>query len=200
MPKADSPDFGLLDRFLGQRDEAAFATLVRRHGPMVLGVCRRILGDAEDAEDAFQSTFLTLARKADSIRQQESVACWLYTVASRIARRVRERRVNRARREQPLGDQPVFGTDPEPPDRLAGEELGPVLQRAISRLPEQYRTAFILCHLEGKTNAEAARLLGCPRGTILSRVARAREHLRRSLGQRGLTPADNSLTRNTPSR
>jgi RNA polymerase sigma factor (sigma-70 family) len=189
ISKEGGPDFRLLDRFRDQRDEAAFELLVGRHGPMVLGVCRRILGDAHEAEDAFQATFLTLARKAGSIKQQESVAGWLYRVASRVAFRARDRRATRARREQPLGEQPVSGADPEPLDWLAGEELRPLLDREINRLPEKYRVAFMLCHLEGKTNEEAAHLLGCPRGTILSRLSRAREHLRRGLGQRGLTLA-----------
>jgi RNA polymerase sigma factor (sigma-70 family) len=177
----------LLERFLGGRDEAAFELLVWRHGPMVLGVCRRILHDAHEAEDAFQATFLTLARKGRSIGQRESISSWLYTVAYRIACRASGRRANRARHEQPLDDLPVVGHEPEPAERLAGEELKPLLDREVSRLPEKYRVAFILCYLEGKTNEEAARQLGCPKGTILSRLARARERLRRSLTQRGVT-------------
>jgi RNA polymerase sigma factor (sigma-70 family) len=175
------PDAQLLDRFVERRDEVAFELLVWRHGPMVLGVCRRILQNPHDAEDAFQASFFTLARKADSIARRDSVGAWLYRVAYRIALRARARRARLAQREQPLGDLPVAEVGCEPADLLAWRELRPVLDAEISRLPEKYRAAFVLCYLEGKTNEQAAEQLGCPKGTVLSRLSRARERLRKRL-------------------
>jgi RNA polymerase sigma factor (sigma-70 family) len=179
-------DAELLARFLNQHDEAAFELLVWRHGPLVLGVCRRVLGNAHDAEDAFQATFFILARKAGSIGRGHSVASWLYKVAYRVALRARARRAKLDRCVRPLGEQAVPAADGEPAALLAGKDLRPLLDAAISRLPEKYRDPVVLCYFEGKTNEEAARQLGCPKGTILSRLARARERLRRSLGRHGL--------------
>jgi RNA polymerase sigma factor (sigma-70 family) len=176
-------DGQLLDRFVAARDEAAFLALLQRHGPMVLGVCRRILGDAHDADDAFQAAFLVLVRKAGSIGKRESVGAWLYGVACRTASRARVVRARRHRRESP-GVNDVAANDP-PPD-LLWRDLRPVLDEEIGRLPEKFRAPFVLCYLEGKTNEEAARELGCPRGTLLSRLARARERLRARLLGRGI--------------
>jgi RNA polymerase sigma factor (sigma-70 family) len=178
-------DAQLLHRFLTKRDGAAFELLVWRHGPMVLRVCRRILRDAHGAEDAFQATFLTLACKAGSIGNQEVVSSWLYKVAYRIALRAKASATKRATHEQPLVDC-LAGGSIAPPDEAAWRELGPLLDAEVRRLPEKYRAAFVLCYLEGKTNEEAARELGCPKGTILSRLSRARERLRKRLNQRGL--------------
>jgi RNA polymerase sigma factor (sigma-70 family) len=175
---ADGP---LLARFSACHDEAAFAALVRRHGPMVVGVCRRILGDWHAAEDAFQATFLVLARKAGSLRRPERLAAWLHGVARRTALKARTAAARRRVHERRL---PVAVA--APPEDLAWRELRPVLDEEVGRLPARYRTAFVLCYLEGKTNAEAARLLGCSRGSVATLLARARARLRRRLGGRGL--------------
>jgi RNA polymerase sigma factor (sigma-70 family) len=178
------PDADLIERFVTNQDEAAFELLVWRHGPLVLGTCRRVLGDEHDAEDAFQATFFALARKASTIGRRDSVSAWLYKVAYRIALRARSSQAKR-NREGPLCQEPVAVAGMSPEDLLAWRELQPVLDAQIDRLPEKYRTVFILCHLEGKTNEEAARELGCPKGTVLSRLSRARERLRKWLGERG---------------
>jgi RNA polymerase sigma factor (sigma-70 family) len=178
----DRTDRGLLGRFLRLRDESAFAALVRRHGPTVLGVCRRVLRHVQDAEDPFQATFLTLARKADSIGQRASLGSWLFKVAYRIAFRARRRRAARGGREVPLAEGLALReAGPGPAEALAWREIRPLLDAEIRRLPEKYQAAFVLCCLEGKTNDQAAEQLGCPKGTVLSRLARARERLRRRL-------------------
>jgi RNA polymerase sigma factor (sigma-70 family) len=182
---ADAPDNDLLDRFARHRDEAAFTALLRRHGPMVLGLCRRLANNAADADDLFQATFLLLARKAAAIRKRESVASWLHGVAYRLAgklrrqnarRQVSERRGATMRTAQPALD-------------AAWHELHELLANALQRLPERYRSALVLCYLEGLTHEEAARRLGCPLATLRSRVARGRELLRRRLTHGGLTLA-----------
>src|SRR4051812_2127035 len=150
-------DRQLLDRFVGARDEGAFAELVRRHGPMVLAACRRVLRHEQDAEDAFQASFLVLARKAGSVRQGDSVGGWLYRVAYRLA--LRARAVGCRRREQltPAGEEVttpgVLGALTQP--RSPHESLRTALDEELRRLPEQYRTAAVLCYLEGRTQAEA---------------------------------------------
>jgi RNA polymerase sigma factor (sigma-70 family) len=179
-------DAALLERFVRQGDEAAFELLVWRHGPMVLGACRRVLRHEQDAEDAFQATFLTLARKAGEAGRRGSLSGWLYTVAYRIALRARQRQAARGRREGPLEGEPPPENGAGPVEELARREVGPLLDAEVARLPEKYRAAFVLCYLEGKTNEEAAALLGCPKGTILSRLARARDRLRRRLAARNL--------------
>jgi RNA polymerase sigma factor (sigma-70 family) len=179
----DTPDSQLLQRFVAQRDEAAFAALLRRHGPMVLSTCRRLLPDAHDAEDAFQATFLVLVRKAGSLGRPELLGPWLHGVAYRTAIKVKTDLLRRRARQRPLVDLPAAERTPE----LVWRDLRPVLDEEVSRLPDKYRAAFVLCYLEGKTNAEAARQLGCPMGTVLSRLARARERLRARLTDRGLT-------------
>jgi RNA polymerase sigma factor (sigma-70 family) len=178
-------DAELLQRFVAGRDEAAFELLVWRHGPMVLGVCKRILHDEHAAEDAFQATFVALARAAGSLGGIQSVGGWLYTVATRTARRARARAGRRALVEQPLGDRPVAARGGDPGDAAAQKDLRRLLDAEVARLPEKYRAAFVLCYLEGKTNEEAAEQLGCPKGTVLSRLARARERLRERLADHG---------------
>ena len=185
-PRGDAvSDAQLLERFLRTGDEGAFAVLVAWHGPMVLGVCRRVLRQTQDAEDAFQSTFLTLARKAARIGRRESVGGWLHTVAYRIAVRARVRSVQRMQRQRTLEDTPDDEPGVDPADRLTARELRQRLDAELEHIPEKFRVAFILCHLEGLTCAEAARCLGCPLGTVQSRVGRARERLRARL-----TPSD----------
>jgi RNA polymerase sigma factor (sigma-70 family) len=169
-------DHPLLDRFARERDEAAFAELVRRHGPMVLAACRRVLRHEHDAEDAFQAAFLVLARKAGSIRQHEALGGWLYRVAHRLALRAR---AVAARRREEATDQadtlPAPSADPWP-----GE-----LDEELRRLPERYRTAVVLCYLEGYTQAEAARMLATTAEVVNSRLKRARDQLRVRLGRPG---------------
>jgi RNA polymerase sigma factor (sigma-70 family) len=186
LPGGGLTDTRLLERFLDDRDQAAFELLVWRHGPMVLRVCRRVLRDWHGAEDAFQATFLTFAYKAADIGKRESVGSWLYKVAYRIALRARDGSSKRATRERPLADSLVAEDVREPSEEAAWRELGPLLDAEVQRLPEKYRAAFILCCLDGKTNEEAAEELGCPKGTLLSRLARARERLRTRLERRGL--------------
>jgi RNA polymerase sigma factor (sigma-70 family) len=186
---AGVPDAELLARFRSRGDEAAFELLVWRHGPMVLGVCRGVLGDPHAADDAFQATFLALARKADSIGRGEAVPGWLYRVAYRTALHLRERRARQSARERP-GQFPRLADPAPPPDEAAAlRELRPLLQQEVERLPDKYRAVVVLCCLEGRTNEEAAGQLGCPKGTVLSRLARARERLRRRLSARGMALA-----------
>lgn len=185
-------DAELLEKFVATADAAAFEVLVWRHGPMVLGLCRRILRDQHEAEDAFQATFLVFARKARSIGRHEAIGCWLYKVAFRIALRLRASAAKRPATGEPTDNLPA----PEPADDADWRDLRPVLDEEIARLPEKYRAAFVLCYLEGRTNEEAAIQLGCPKGTILSRLSRGREWLRTRLTRRGvaLTTANLTLT------
>jgi RNA polymerase sigma factor (sigma-70 family) len=176
-------DAQLLDRFVAVRDQAAFELLVWRHGTMVLSLCRRLLRHEQDAEDAFQATFLVLARKAASIGRREACASWLYKVAYRVALAARSVAAERAAREQPCPDEVPAA---QATDDLVWRDLRPVLDEEVSRLPQKYRAAFVLCCLEGRTNAEAAEQLGCPEGTVLSRLSRARERLRQRLLRRGV--------------
>jgi RNA polymerase sigma factor (sigma-70 family) len=176
-------DGRLLERFATRHDEAAFVALMRRHGPMVLGVCRRVLFDSNDADDAFQATFLVLVRKAGSLGQPELLGNWLYGVAYRTAVRVRDQAAARRRHERHAMQE--FAAPPA--EDVAWRELRSLLDEELNRLPERYRRPFVLCQLEGLTNEEAARRLGCPKGTVLSRLSRAREQLRRGLERRGVT-------------
>jgi RNA polymerase sigma-70 factor (ECF subfamily) len=174
-------DGQLLARFVATRDEAAFAALVRRHGPMVLGVCRRVLHDVHDAEDAFQATFLVLARKAGSVVRRDSVGCYLYRVAYHTALEARAANARRRARERPMKDLP----HPEVAPAEARDWL-PLLDRELGRLPEKYRAAVVLCDLEGQSRREAARQLGVPEGTLSGRLTTARRRLARRLARWGL--------------
>jgi RNA polymerase sigma factor (sigma-70 family) len=180
-------DAQLLQNFVRSGDPAAFEVLVWRHGSVVLNVCRRVLRDAQEAEDAFQATFLVLARKARTIGKGSSLAGWLYRVAYRIALRARPSALR-------CGSLPNDLPDLGSPDEVLGRDLRQVLDEEVNRLPEKYRVPVVLCYLEGHTNEEAARQLGCPRGTVLSRLARGRERLRQRLTRRGLALAVGGLT------
>ena len=179
-------DGELLERFASRRGaaaEAAFAALVERHGPVVLRVCRDVLGNSADAEDAFQATFLVLVRRASTIRNRDSLASWLYGVALRVAgcdrsatsrRRVHERKAAERTTNHVEGDE---------------DDLGPVLHEEVGRLPEKYRAAVVLCYWEGLTHEQAADRLRWPVGTVRSRLSWARQRLRSRLIRRGLAPA-----------
>jgi RNA polymerase sigma factor (sigma-70 family) len=184
------PDSQLLERFVKAADESAFQALVHRHGPLVLSVCTRVLHNAHDAEDAFQATFLVLARKAGSIRGPEQLSAWLYGVAYRTALKAKAALLKRRRLERRLADV----ASPPDPDNLIWRDLRQVLDDEVNRLPEKYRVPFVLCYLDGNTNEQAARMLGCPPGTVYSRLAWARERLRDRLGRRGLALSVAALT------
>jgi RNA polymerase sigma factor (sigma-70 family) len=176
-------DGHLLERFADRRDEAAFEALVDRHGPMVLRVCRGLLADPHDVEDAFQATFLVLVRRAGSVSKADSVASWLFGVARRVAARARVDAARRRRHERiaavPESSTPGEGAPPDP---------GPALHDEVARLPGRYREAVVLCYLEGYTCEEAARRLGRPVGTVKARLSRARGRLRDRLACRGIGP------------
>lgn len=178
VPAAGLADGDLLGRFADARDAAAFEALVWRHGPLVYGVCRRALGHAQDAEDAFQATFLILARKAAAVRRRGAVGPWLYRVAHRVALRARARAVAVA----PLPDTLTAPALPDPAERA---DLRRLVEEEIARLPGRCRAAAELRYLDGRTTAEAAVALGCPPGTVLSRLATARRRLRARLTARG---------------
>jgi RNA polymerase sigma factor (sigma-70 family) len=177
----DLADRHLLERFVRGQDQAAFAALVQRHGPMVLGVCRRLLHDAHQAEDAFQATFLVLVHKARSIGRPESLGPWLHGVAYRTAARARQAARRRTREREAAGM-----PDGDPAVELVWRELRQVLDEELGRLAEKYRAPLVLFYLEGKTTEEVARQLGCPKGTVLSRLARGRDRLRHRLVRRGV--------------
>jgi RNA polymerase sigma factor (sigma-70 family) len=181
-PAGQPPDAQLLERFTARRDEAAFAALVRRHGPMVLNVCRSILRHEQDAEDAFQATFLVLARKAGAIRQPEAVAGWLYEVAHRAAVKAQADAARRRTLERRAT--PVAPADPTLDMTL--RDLRRVLHEELRRLPEKYRLPLVLCYLEGRSREDAAGQLGWSKGTLCGRLDRGREHLRRRLAARGV--------------
>jgi RNA polymerase sigma factor (sigma-70 family) len=180
-------DAELLERFQTSRDagaQSAFTALVERHGPMVLRVCRDTLGNAADAEDAFQATFVVLSRRARSIRCRESIGPWIYGVALRVAacsRKARARRRDRERRVAEMVESNELDAD--------RSDVAPVVHQEVGRLPEKYRAAVVLCYLEGLTHDQAASQLGWPVGTVRSRLAWARERLRSRLVRRGIAPS-----------
>jgi RNA polymerase sigma factor (sigma-70 family) len=182
-PHTSLSDAELLDRFIRIQDEAAFSTLLHRHGPLVLAVARRILPSSEDAEDLFQATFLLLARRAKTIRRQESLACWLHGVARRLAVRARVQARRRATEEQRAGHDRAR----TPLPRASWHQLEAVLDEALAGLPARYRVPLVECYLRGKTQEEVARDLGRTVGTVRSWVARGRALLRTRLVRRGVS-------------
>jgi RNA polymerase sigma factor (sigma-70 family) len=179
---AARPDRELVERFAQSRDEQAFEALVRRHGPMVFRVCRRVLGRAHEAEDAFQATFLVLARKAASLRDRASVGSWLYGVASRVALKAR----GAGRPAGPAAQRRVAKSAASPLEELTLGEARAALDEELARLPEKLRGPLVLCCLGGRARDEAAQELGLPLSTLKSRLEQAREQLRRRLVRRGL--------------
>jgi RNA polymerase sigma factor (sigma-70 family) len=180
---AELTDAQLLGHFLTRGDEAAFEALLRRHGPMVLALCRRVLGNAHDAEDAFQATFLVFLRKAAAIRSREAIGNWLYGVAYRTALAAKVAAAKRRLKEGTAAARAASAAAGEGP----WEELQPLLDQELSRLPDKYRVPLVLCDLQGLTHREAAGQLGWPEGTVSGRLARARRLLAARLARRGIT-------------
>jgi HlyD family secretion protein len=182
-------DRQLLDRFVNRHDaEASFEVLVLRHGPMVLRVCQNLLDDPNDAHDAFQATFLVLVQRCRSMKGIESVGGWLYGVACRVAARARVESARRRVVEDRAALRVVEATDASQENDAEQADFGPVIQEELRRLPERYRTVVVLCYWESLTHEQAAAQLGCPLGTVRSRLARARNLLRRRLTRRGMAP------------
>ncbi len=192
-PVAGLGDGELLERYAIDRDESAFEAIVALHGPMVLAVCRRMLDDAADAEDAFQATFLVLIRRASSLGPGIALGPWLYGVACRVCLRSRSVAARRRTRERPVAgsiDVATVEVRPMPEE----SELREAIDEELLRLPSAYRSIVVLCDLEGRTHVEAARQLGWPLGTVKGRLARARARLRSRLVRLGLAPSAAGLS------
>jgi RNA polymerase sigma factor (sigma-70 family) len=179
-------DGQFLDAFVARRDEGAFEALVRRHGPMVLGVARRVVGNAADVEDIFQATFLVLVKKAASIRPRETLANWLYGVAYRTALKVRSTAARHRAKERQMAR-------PRAPEEEVSEELLRLLDKELSRLPDKYRLPIVLCDLEGRPRKQVARQFAIPEGTLSSRLATARRLLAKRLSRYGFSVSGGAL-------
>lgn len=179
---AGGTDGRLLASFIDQKDVGAFEALVRRHGPMVFGVCRRVVGNHHDAEDASQATFLVLSRKASSVRPREQLANWLHGVALRTAMKAKATTAKRQGREKQVTEMP----EPEAAQQDQWRDLQPLLDQELNGLPENYRLPILLCDLEGKTIKDAAQQLGWPQGSLAGRLARGRKLLAKRLASRGV--------------
>jgi RNA polymerase sigma factor (sigma-70 family) len=179
-------DGQLLDAFVTHRDEGAFEALVRRHGPMVLGVARRVVGNAEDADDIFQATFLVLVKKAASVRPRETLGNWLYGVAYRTALKVRSTAARRLAKERLMAR-------PQAPEEETSEELLRLLDKELSRLPDKYRLPVVLCDLEGRPRKQVARQFAIPEGTLSSRLTTARRLLAKRLARYGFAVSGGAL-------
>ncbi len=182
-------DSQLLQSFIARRDEVAFEALVRRHGPMVLAVCRRVTGNEQDAEDSFQATFFVLVRKAGSLGSAELVGNWLYGVAYRTALKARTASARRQAQEKQVRLMPELKTEAED----IWLDLQPLLDRELNRLPDKYRVPVVLCELEGRTRKEVARRLRIPEGTLSSRLATARKMLAKRLARQGLAISGSTI-------
>jgi RNA polymerase sigma factor (sigma-70 family) len=182
----EDSDEQLLHAFLTSRDDSAFAVLVRRHGPMVLHVCRRVLGHQHDAEDAFQATFLVLARNAVALRNKSTLASYLHGIAYRTALKARQSAARRRKHECSLGALTQPRSPADPADELSWREVRALLDEEIANLPEIYRSVFVLCCLENASREEAARRLGLKAGTVSSRLTAARKRLSQKLAHRGV--------------
>ncbi len=185
----EASDGQLLESFVNRREEAALEALVRRHGPMVWNVCRRVIHNHQDAEDAFQATFLVFVRKAASILPREMVGNWLYGVAHQTALKAQATAAKRRTREKQVVEMP----EPVLSEQERWNDLRPVLDEELSRLPDKYRIVIVLCDLEGKTRAQAAQQLDWPEGTVAGRLARARTTLAKRLAQRGIVFSGGAL-------
>jgi RNA polymerase sigma factor (sigma-70 family) len=183
-------EWQLLERYLERRDEIAFEALVARHGPMVLGVCRRMLANPADVDDAFQATFLVLVRRARQLGPRDAIGPWLHGVAIRVAHRAR----SEAGRRRQFDTLDVVDPAASPDCSLADRELAAILDQELSRLPSKYRSPLVLCYLEGQTHEQAAAQLRWPIGTVKGRLARARDLLRSRLVRRGVAPTAGALT------
>jgi RNA polymerase sigma factor (sigma-70 family) len=192
VPTAATSDRQFLERYSQERSEEAFTNLVRRHGALVMGICRRILGNRADADDVFQATFLVLARKASSLSWHDSIGNWLYGVAYRLARRARADMLRRQERERRAADLPR----PEPRSQADWAEMSAVLDDEMQRLPQKCRAVLVACYLEGLTRDEAARQLGWSLRTLDRRLKRGRELLRNRLIRRGITLSAGLLSAN----
>jgi RNA polymerase sigma factor (sigma-70 family) len=202
---AGQTDDELLERYLAEGDHAAFETLVNKHGPMVLAVCKRVLGRSNEVDDAFQATFLVLVSKAPRIRDRTHLSCWLYGVAYRVAHRARAKQIRRFDGAIPS---PQAALEAAPSDNpVVDHEIGQILDQELSRLPEKYRAPLVLCYLRSLTHDQAAGELSCPVGTVRSRLSRGRELLRKRLTRRGYSSvipllgtglSDTSLILTTP--
>jgi RNA polymerase sigma factor (sigma-70 family) len=189
MSDAVHDDGSLLSQFVATGTEAPFETVVARHGALVFGVCCRVLGQTQDAEDATQAVFLTLANKAKSLRGYRSVAGWLHCVAYNISLRAREAAASRKHREREAGESGAMAATPVLADNPDWEAVKPLMDEELQALPEKYRIPLILHHVEGRTQEEIAILLGCSYGTLSGRLNRARDLLRERLMRRGVTYA-----------
>jgi RNA polymerase sigma factor (sigma-70 family) len=192
MGPADS-DRELVRALSTECADGAFAEVLRRHGPMVMGVCRRVLGDYHESEDAFQATFIVLIRKRHSLLLRKSLGAWLHGVALRVAMKAKLMSPRRKAESAILNEDPLT-QELDHSQRLAWSEIGQILDDEIQRLPVKLRAAFVLCELEGRTHKEAAKELGIPPGTISSRAALAKEGLRNNLTRRGVTITSAGLT------
>lgn len=181
---AESSDKQLLERFVAHRDEIAFECLVRRHGAMVFGVCQRVLNQRQDAEDAFQATFLVLVQKAASIRKPELLGNWLYGVACRIARKARGRVAKRSQQERTtMAPETKLDTN-SPTSDVEWRDLLSVMDEELQQLPNKYRMPLVMCYLSNMTNEEAAAKLGWPAGSMSYRLSKAREMLQQRMERR----------------
>jgi RNA polymerase sigma factor (sigma-70 family) len=184
----DLPDGSLLQRFVADREQAAFTALVQRHERFVLRVCQRVLGDSHAAQDAVQATFLVLARKASVLDQDRPLAGWLYKVAYHLALRLRAVAARRRRSEKDAAGRRSSQDAGEYSADLEEQEMARVLGEELERLPEKYRVPLVLCYFDGRTHAEAARAIGLPRGSMAKRIDQGLERLRERLLDRGVMP------------